>query len=47
VYFDEARHRVVYRLLPNEKAPVEVEIIAVGPRADLEAYKRASRRLDR
>lgn len=47
VYFDEARHRVVYRLLPDEQAPTEVEILAVGPRADLEAYKAAARRLGR
>ena len=47
VYFDEARYRVVYRLLPDEQAPSKVEILAVGPRADLEAYKAAARRLSR
>jgi hypothetical protein len=47
LYFDEARHRVVYRLRPDELAPTEVEIIAVGPRADLEAYTMAAQRLGR
>lgn len=47
VYFAEARYRVVYRLLPDQEAPVDVEIIAVGPRVGLEAYKPAARRLGR
>lgn len=47
VYFDEARHRVVYRLRPSDGEPAEVEIIALGPRKDLDVYRRAARRLRR
>lgn len=47
VYFDEARHRIVYRLLPSDGAPTRIEIIAVGPRARLDVYRKASERLSR
>jgi hypothetical protein len=47
LYFDEARHRIVYRLYPSDDTPMEVEIIAVGPRANLDVYRRASERLGR
>ena len=47
IYFDEARHRIIYRLTPNEKAPTAVEIIAIGPRADLKVYWDAISRVGR
>jgi len=47
LYFDEARHRIIYRLLPDEKNPTEVDVIAVGPREGLEVYTEAVRRLGR
>lgn len=47
VYFDSARHRIVYRLRPDEQAPTEIEIVAVGPRAALDVYTSAVRRLGR
>jgi hypothetical protein len=39
--------RVVYRLKPDERDPTEVDIIALGERADLAVYQAARRRLDR
>jgi hypothetical protein len=47
IYFDKARHRIVYRVLPNERRPQRVEVIVIGPRAELEAYTEAIRRLGR
>jgi hypothetical protein len=41
------RYRIVYRLLPDEEAPRKVQIVAVGPRADELAYRRALARLNR
>lgn len=38
-------HRVVYRLLPDEERPTDIDVIAVGKRADYEAYRRALERL--
>jgi hypothetical protein len=52
VHFDEdedrwPRFRLVYRLLPDEIAAVEVEAIAVGRRAAMAPYVEAARRLGR
>jgi len=47
VYFDESRHRIVFRLLPNEQQAERIEIIAVGPRKDAEVYRAALARLNR
>ena len=47
IYFDKARRRVVYRLVPDESEPKAVEIIVVGHRADLHVYYEAVRRLGR
>jgi mRNA-degrading endonuclease RelE of RelBE toxin-antitoxin system len=47
IYFDKARHRIVYRVLPNEKRPKSVEVIVIGARAELEVYTEAIRRLGR
>ena len=53
VYFDvrtEIRPpgiRIVLRLLPDESAPEQVQIVSIGPRSNLEAYRRAAARLDR
>lgn len=47
---DEGRgpiYRLVYRLLPDNYAPAQVEIVAIGRRADLVAYVMAATRLDR
>lgn len=41
------RYRIVYRLLPREEAVDRIEIIAIGPRGDLLAYRRAVVRLGR
>ena len=52
VYFDDndddkPRYRLVYRLLPNELAAVEVQAVSVGRRAAMDAYVRAAQRLGR
>lgn len=47
IFFDEARYRIVYRLLPDEKNPTTVDVITVGPRAALGAYMTALTRLGR
>jgi hypothetical protein len=45
--FGNPRFRLVYRYTPNEVAAVAVEAVAVGRRADLDAYRRAIANLDR
>jgi hypothetical protein len=40
-------YRLVYRLLPDNYAPTQVEIVAIGSKADLEAYALAAARLGR
>lgn len=47
IFFDQARYRILYRLLPNEDDPVEADVIAVGKRAMLAVYKVGVRRLGR
>ena len=53
VYFDEsaairpAGYRIVLRLLPDEEHPERIQIVSIGPRANLEAYRRAAARLER
>ncbi len=53
VYFDEsaeirpAGYRIVLRLLPDEDAPSQLQVVSIGPRANLEAYRRAAARLER
>lgn len=53
IYFDldprelRPRFRLVYRLLPNEDRATRVQAVAVGRRADLDAYARAARNLGR
>ena len=47
VYFDEARYRIVYRLLPDEIHPEHVEVIAIGPRQHGAVYQAALGRLGR
>ena len=47
IFFNGAEHRIVYRLLPDERKPQEVYVIVVGPRAGLVVYKEAVRRLGR
>jgi hypothetical protein len=53
VYFDEssatrpAGYRIVLRLLPDEDSPRQIQIVSIGPRANLDAYRRAAARLDR
>ncbi len=52
LYFDpdgsgKPRFRLVYRYTPTEVAAVAVEAVAVGRRADLDAYRRAIANLDR
>ena len=45
IYFNGARHRIVYRLLPDERAPTTVDVIAIGPREALAVYVSAVERL--
>jgi len=52
LYFDpdgsqKPRYRLVYRYTPNEVQAVAIEAVAVGRRAGLDAYKRASKNLGR
>jgi len=47
IYFDKARRRVIYRVVPDETDPKAVEIIVVGRRADFRVYYDAVRRLGR
>lgn len=51
-YFDpdgsgKPRFRLVYRWLPDQLQAVALEAVAVGERADLDAYVRAARNLGR
>jgi hypothetical protein len=46
-YFDHARYRVIYRLLPDEQNPTQADVIVVGPRVGLTAYNEAIQRLGR
>jgi hypothetical protein len=46
-FFDNARYRVIYRLLPDEQNPTTADIIVVGSRAFLEVYDEAVKRLGR
>ena len=46
-FFDEARYRIVFRLLPDETKPLVADMIAVGPRAALWVYTAAVERLGR
>jgi mRNA interferase RelE/StbE len=52
LYFDpdgsgKPRYRLVYRYTPTEVAAVAIEAVAVGRRADLDAYRRAIANLAR
>ncbi len=47
IYFDGARHRIIYRLLPNEHTPTTADVIAIGPREALAVYVSAIERLGR
>jgi mRNA interferase RelE/StbE len=47
IYFDKARHRIVYRVLPDERNPASVDVIVIGPREELDVYTEAIRRLGR
>lgn len=47
IYFNRARHRIIYRLAPTEENPARIEVIAVGARASLRVYLEAARRLGR
>ena len=47
LYFNNAKHRVIYQLRPNEQKPKQVRVLAVGPRANLAVYRDAARRLGR
>jgi len=52
LYFDpegvgRPRYRLVYRFTPDELTAVALEAVAVGRRADLDAYKRAAANLGR
>lgn len=51
-YFDpdgagKPRYRLVYRFTPDELSAVAVEAVAVGKRANLDAYRRAIANLGR
>jgi hypothetical protein len=47
LYFDEARHRVIYQVLPDDASPRKVRVIAVGRRANMRVYHQAATRLGR
>jgi hypothetical protein len=47
IYIDDRRHRVVYRVLPDEKNPKSADVIAVGPRKLKQVYVEAVKRLGR
>jgi mRNA-degrading endonuclease RelE of RelBE toxin-antitoxin system len=48
LYFNEARHRVVYQVESDaQDNPKRVRILAVGRRADLGVYREAAKRLGR
>jgi hypothetical protein len=53
VYFDESEatrppgYRLVLRLLPDERQPRSIQVVSIGPRANLDAYRRAAARLGR
>ncbi len=43
VYVDNKKVRIVYKIIDNK---IEIFIIAIGKRDDMEVYKKASNRLD-
>jgi hypothetical protein len=45
--FNNARHRIVFRLLRGKNNSTIADIIAIGPRANLAVYEQAVRRLGR
>lgn len=52
IYFDKnpqrrPGYRIVYRLRPSESDPEEADIVVIGPRANLRAYREAGKRLGR
>jgi hypothetical protein len=47
LYFNKGRHRVIYQLLPNDKQPKLVRVLAVGRRANLGVYRDVAWRLGR
>jgi hypothetical protein len=53
LYFDETPDnprpgwRIVFRFRPDDRNRVQVQIIAIGPRRDLEVYETAVERLGR
>ena len=46
-FFHDAKYRVIYRLLPDERQPKEADVIVVGSRAGLAVYTTAVLRLGR
>lgn len=53
VYFDQsttirpAGYRSVHRLVSDEDAPTQIQIVSIGPRANLDVYRQAATRLER
>jgi hypothetical protein len=53
IYFDEQPEapqpdwRIVFRFRPRDDHRIQLQLIAIGPRKDLEAYRTAVRRLNR
>jgi hypothetical protein len=47
IFFDQARYRILYRLLPSDQRPQEADVIAVGARAAFAVYNAAIQRLGR
>ena len=39
--------RRLLRLLPDEASPEHIQIVSIGPRANLDVYRRAAERLER
>lgn len=44
---DKPRFRLVYRYTPDEISAVAIEAVAVGKRANMDAYRRAVKNLNR
>jgi hypothetical protein len=47
LYFNHARHRIIYRLEPDDVNPERVDVICVGARKAKQVYKLAVERLNR
>ena len=42
-----AGYRIALRFVPGEDAPTQIQIVSIGPRANLDVYRQVAIRLER